>query len=224
MLVDITWDEQEVLLKNTVHHPILLNKPINLSYQAAFLKKIIDHLSSTQIDIHDDIYSTYCTLIQKEKEKTNFHFKHYKISKDDSCIITMKENLNLISNGTTGLHTWEVNMNITIFLTFITFVLFQASLVLSEWCIQNSKNLSNKSIFELGAGAGLAGIVISKFCKLKSMWMSDCHELVINLLKENVSLNFDEKLCALSGDILKLTHDSTEIGKISNNFLFRYNS
>lgn len=111
MLNNISWDEQEVLLKNTALHPLLIKKPINISYQAAFLKKIIDYLSDAQIEIHDDVYSTYCALIQKEKEKNDFHYKHYKVLNDDSCIVTLKENLNLISNGTTGLHTWEVIMD-----------------------------------------------------------------------------------------------------------------
>lgn len=94
-------------------------------------------------------------------------------------------------------------------------------MVLSEWCIQNSESLSNKSILELGAGAGLAGIIVFKFSKLKSMWMSDCHELVINLLKENVLLNYDKKLCVDSKDvILKLSQDSKELGKKILTFFF----
>ncbi|XP_077299942.1 protein-lysine N-methyltransferase EEF2KMT [Arctopsyche grandis] len=174
ILTNISWDDQVILLTKTVKHPIIAEKPISITYQIAFMKKIIEFLTEAQIEIHDDIYDTHCQVLLKDKLKNSYHYKHYKVSDDDSSIISLKENSNLISDGTTGLHTWE------------------ASVILSEWCMQNAESLFDKNILELGSGAGLVGILTYKLCQPKYMCMSDCHEAVLGLLEQNVSINQDD--------------------------------
>lgn len=65
-------------------------------------------------------------------------------------------------------------------------------MVLAEWCIKNKSIFQNKSILELGAGVGLAGITVNLKCQPSRVYLTDCHESVLAILKKNVQLNFAE--------------------------------
>lgn len=71
--------------------------------------------------------------------------------------------------------------------------MFQASLALCEWIIVNRDFFTNKRILELGSGVGLVGSVVFKECNPESMYLTDCHLSVLDLLCENIKLNAKEK-------------------------------
>ncbi|XP_059572945.1 protein-lysine N-methyltransferase EEF2KMT isoform X3 [Alligator mississippiensis] len=93
------------------------------------------------------------------------------IKKPTGESITLSETVAIISQGTTGLVTWD------------------AALYLAEWAIENSTVLNNRTVLELGSGIGLTGIVISKACNPKAYIFSDYHQCVLEQLKENIYLN-----------------------------------
>ncbi|XP_044733571.1 protein-lysine N-methyltransferase EEF2KMT [Chrysoperla carnea] len=165
---EITEENEAKLIDGTVNHPIILKYPVKYSYQTIFLKKLLSILESgsTSSEIADTIYEHYVRVLNS---KSDVYYKHYYLNHND--IITLEENPNLISDGTTGLCTW------------------QASLHLAEWCIQNNHLFDSKNIFELGSGVGLLGIVLSKKTTAKEIWLSDCHSQVLNKLCKNIKLN-----------------------------------
>lgn len=75
---------------------------------------------------------------------------------------------------------------------FVLFFFVQASLVLAEWCIANKSIFENKTVLELGAGVGLAGITVNLKCQPSRILLTDCHETVLALLEKNVQLYFND--------------------------------
>lgn len=76
-----------------------------------------------------------------------------------------------MSHGTTGLVTWD------------------AALYLAEWAIENPAAFTDRTILELGSGAGLTGLAICKACYPTAYVFSDCHAQVLEQLRRNVLLN-----------------------------------
>uniref|UniRef100_A0A6P7G9R3 Protein-lysine N-methyltransferase EEF2KMT-like n=1 Tax=Diabrotica virgifera virgifera TaxID=50390 RepID=A0A6P7G9R3_DIAVI len=183
-------DVQELLLNKTVNSELVLKYPIQIKYQKLFLKYILDKLESLQaaseIDleestIHDDLYSAYGRLVAAG-DSVEKNYKHYSLGKEYK-VITLKESNSLISDGTTGLRTW------------------QASLALSEWIIQNSNSFKQQTVLELGSGVGLTGLVLNNVCQTKTIYLTDCHEAVLKTLCENVKLNVNGSHLDTTDDI-----------------------
>uniref|UniRef100_A0A8C2GA51 Eukaryotic elongation factor 2 lysine methyltransferase n=1 Tax=Cyprinus carpio TaxID=7962 RepID=A0A8C2GA51_CYPCA len=83
--------------------------------------------------------------------------------------VSLAENVALISQGTTGLVTWE------------------AALYLTEWALENTHIFKNKTVLELGSGVGLTGIVVCLSSSLTKYIFSDCHQTVLQRLKDNIT-------------------------------------
>lgn len=66
---------------------------------------------------------------------------------------------------------------------------WQAALVLSEWCASNKSFFKGKTILELGSGLGLVGLSLALNCEPKHVVLTDCHQKVLKLLSQNVTLN-----------------------------------
>lgn len=171
LLDDISWEHQEKLLDFTVNNTLVIQYPVKVGYQTAFLKHIIHHLNKMNVEQHDQLYQKYCHLLTGGTEdQAGFSFKHYEIPGND--VITLKESSAFISEGTTGLCSW------------------QASKALCEFITNNQEDFRGKNILELGSGVGLTGIFIGKYCEPSILVLSDCHSSVIETLKQNVELNF----------------------------------
>lgn len=82
----------------------MLKYPIRVSYQKSFLKHIIKTLELQGCEVHDCFYTAYGRLVALDEAPESF--KHY--LNDLDCIVTLKENNSFISEGTTGLCTWQV--------------------------------------------------------------------------------------------------------------------
>lgn len=160
---------QELLLENTVNHPLVKKFPPKLSYRLAFLKDIITKLESHGQEVLEALYIVYCSLLGGPTIDSSSHYRHFVI--DHSVTITIRESSKLISQGTTGLCSW------------------QAALTLADWCLCNREFLCNRRILELGSGTGLTGLCVSLHCKPSSYWFSDCHPAVLSMLQSNISLN-----------------------------------
>jgi len=75
-------------------------------------------------EILDELYIVYCRLLSGPKAASGTHYRHFVM--DHSSTITIKESNSLISQGTTGLCSWQVLTNILkqyIFVSFLFLVL-----------------------------------------------------------------------------------------------------
>lgn len=61
---------------------------------------------------------------------------------------------------------------------------------MSEWCAENTEQFYGKNILELGCGVGLTGMNVISLCSPKQYVFSDYHPAVLDMLCENIKLNF----------------------------------
>uniref|UniRef100_A0A2I3TIJ8 FAM86 N-terminal domain-containing protein n=1 Tax=Pan troglodytes TaxID=9598 RepID=A0A2I3TIJ8_PANTR len=108
----------------------------------------------------DELYEALAETLMA-KESTQGHWSS----------VTLSESTAIISHGTTGLVTWD------------------AALYLAEWAIENLTAFTNRTVLELGSGAGLTGLSICKTCHPRAYIFSDCHSWVLEQLRGNVLLN-----------------------------------
>ncbi|KAG8232249.1 hypothetical protein J437_LFUL011802 [Ladona fulva] len=196
-LLDGGAQKQHFVLTRTINHRLTRKYPLKLSYQLAFLKKIINKLEENQVEVIDQFYEAYTKLLcQAETERD---YRHFPLN---CAFVSIKESSKLVSEGTTGLHVW------------------QASMALAEWCLKNKDTyLKGRNILELGSGIGLTGLAcilgtkdilkeVSQECMTqkkktglcclnhepslfspKCFTFSDCHPSVLKLLCQNVKHN-----------------------------------
>ncbi|KAJ8917793.1 hypothetical protein NQ315_010699 [Exocentrus adspersus] len=190
----LTYDSQQLLVRKTVNSNLVLKYQIETNYQKSFLKYIIENLEKHQdSEVHDELYSAYGRLVALPAATE--YFKHYCI-RNSGNIISIKENVNIISDGTTGLRTW------------------QAALVLSEWALSNVEAFKNKTVLELGSGVGLTGLTVAMECSPKTVYLTDCHSLVLQTLSSNVKLNIDKDTTTDNdNDSIKTSEDFKPIQK-----------
>lgn len=101
----MSLEDQKLILDRTVNDDLIIKYPIKIDYQKAFLKHLLKTLENKGCEVHDDIYSAYGRLVILTFNSDCF--KHYMID-STKRIISLKENICLISEGTTGLRTWQV--------------------------------------------------------------------------------------------------------------------
>lgn len=151
-----------------------LKHPLRRAYQIAFLKLLIKELEKRgNEEICDGIFENLTTLMMKHEEESEFSYKHLLINENN--FITVKDSNSFIRDGTTGLKLWP------------------AALKLSEFILKNPEYFRGKSVLELGSGAsGFVGLTLLKSTEAKQIFLSDCHEVVLKNLIENLNLNLPE--------------------------------
>ncbi|KAI6180296.1 Complex1-LYR-dom domain-containing protein [Aphelenchoides besseyi] len=135
-------------------------------FQKVFFKKCVD-LFQTQDRHSDSLYEALCSSMALADGPFCRYFCGKSLSED----LLLKERPEAISSGTTGLSSWV------------------ASYVLANHLIQR-ENLDNQLLVELGSGCGLAGLASLRYHRLRSLWLTDIDEKVLEQLRENVELNF----------------------------------
>lgn len=161
------------MLDHTVKLESLKKYPLQTKYTLRFIRHIIDYLESTNQEVHDDFYETYCQHQAYNNVDSKFSYRHFKINGYTDTII-LKESNNNITDGTTGLSVWG------------------AAFALVEWAILHKKWITDLNVLELGAGTGFCGLLIGRICKPKSILLSDGNAKVLDCLNENVRINFND--------------------------------
>ncbi|XP_038275787.1 protein-lysine N-methyltransferase EEF2KMT isoform X2 [Dermochelys coriacea] len=155
------------ILQKTILHPLCLKYPPSVKYRRCFISELIKKHESVATEPLDELYDVLADILNKEESTSCY--KSYLLPTGDS--VTLSEKVAIISQGTTGLVTWD------------------AALYIAEWAIENSAIFSNRTVLELGSGIGLTGIAICKTCNPKAYVFSDYHHCVLEQLRENIHLN-----------------------------------
>ncbi|XP_073697056.1 protein-lysine N-methyltransferase EEF2KMT [Garra rufa] len=153
------------ILQKTCLHPICLKNPPSLKYRRRFLTELIKRHEKFAAEPLDELYEALGEVVCAQEE--DMCYKTYLLPTGDA--VSLAENVTLISQGTTGLVTWD------------------AALYLSEWALENTHIFKNKTVLELGSGVGLTGIVVCRSTSLTKYIFSDCHQTVLQRLKENIT-------------------------------------
>lgn len=171
-------------MNQTILNEKNLKYPLRRAYQILFLKLIIRELEKAgNEEIFDGFYENLTSLLETDDGEDEFSHRHF--LKDDGICISIKESNSLIRDGTTGLRLWP------------------ASLKLSEFILSNKNYFKGKSILELGSGAtGFVGMTLLKSTEAHQICLSDCHDVVIRNLIENVKLNLDGHVESLETSLL----------------------
>ncbi|XP_060642596.2 protein-lysine N-methyltransferase EEF2KMT [Anolis sagrei] len=165
------------ILQETVLHPLCLKYPPSVKYRRCFLSELIKKHEATGAEPLDQIYESLGDVLNAEE--TAQFYKSYLLPSGEA--ITLGESVAIISQGTTGLMTWD------------------AGLYLAEWALENPAIFTNRSILELGSGIGLTGLAICKACHPSKYTFSDHHPCVLQQLLENIHLNgFAPDVCGCS--------------------------
>ncbi|XP_022164897.1 protein-lysine N-methyltransferase EEF2KMT isoform X2 [Myzus persicae] len=177
-------------------HPMLQKYPLKTLYISRFLKAIISQMENSGDELCDELYLKYVQLIQNESNEGPF-YKHYILDNNISnklteSVITIQESTSIVSQGTTGLCTW------------------QAGIALSCWCLKNQDILKGKFILELGCGTGLSGISACINCSPSEYWFTDCHSAVLNTLQHNIQINATHHKFNCKFDVVKLSWNDIE--------------
>uniref|UniRef100_K7B9M2 Family with sequence similarity 86, member A n=1 Tax=Pan troglodytes TaxID=9598 RepID=K7B9M2_PANTR len=155
------------ILHKTVKHPVCVKHPPSVKYARCFLSELIKKHEAVHTEPLDELYEALVETLMA-KECTLGHWS-YLLPSEGS--VTFSESTAIISHGTTGLVTWD------------------AALYLAEWAIENPAAFTNRTVLELGSGAGLTGLAICKMCRPRAYIFSDCHSRVLEQLRGNVLLN-----------------------------------
>ncbi|KAK7825817.1 hypothetical protein U0070_008573 [Myodes glareolus] len=155
------------ILQKTVKHPVCVQHLPSVKYARCFLSKLIKKHEAVPTEPLDALYEALAEVLMAE-ESTQCH-RSYLLPSGDS--VTLSESTAIVSHGTTGLVTWD------------------AALYLAEWAIKNPAAFTDRTVLELGSGAGLTGLAICKACYPRAFIFSDCHGQVLEQLRGNVLLN-----------------------------------
>ncbi|XP_011308709.1 protein FAM86D [Fopius arisanus] len=163
--------EQVQIFDATVGDVRVREYPMKCEYQQKFVKKIIATLENNGCEeIYGMFYEILCEFLGSGDDRGT-HYRHFLMSNGKVDRLIIRESRNLISDGTTGLCSW------------------QGALALAEWCVFHEDFLRDKKILELGSGVGLTGLTVLNLCSPKSFLFSDCHPRVLDILRSNVDLN-----------------------------------
>ncbi|XP_035510574.1 protein-lysine N-methyltransferase EEF2KMT isoform X2 [Morone saxatilis] len=154
------------ILKQTCLHSLCRKFPPSVRFRRLFLSELIRR-EAADCDPLDELYDALAEVVGAED--TAECYKSYLLPSGDA--VSLLENVALISEGTTGLVTWE------------------AALYLAEWALDHRQVFTGRTVLELGSGVGLSGITICRSCSPRRFVFSDCHPRVLQALRSNVELN-----------------------------------
>uniref|UniRef100_A0A667X9B9 Eukaryotic elongation factor 2 lysine methyltransferase n=1 Tax=Myripristis murdjan TaxID=586833 RepID=A0A667X9B9_9TELE len=155
------------ILKQTCLHPLCQKHPPSIKYRRLFVTELIRRHESAELEPLDELYEALGQVVGA-KEGTNC-YKTYLLPCGDA--VSLSESVAVISEGTTGLVTWE------------------AGLYLAEWAMDNQQAFTDRVVLELGSGVGLTGITVCRSCSPSRYVFSDCHPSVLQKLRYNIWLN-----------------------------------
>ncbi|KAJ2057766.1 hypothetical protein GGI17_005462 [Coemansia sp. S146] len=161
---------QGEVMKTIIFHEHTTSHSPSHRYIVLFLKKYIEKIESTHnYDLDDELMEFYVSLAATTNLSagaTGMCYKTYTLDKEQYTKVVLNEEQMMISQGTTGLQTWE------------------ASLRLADFFVEHPDIVRGQKVVELGAGCGLAGFTCAAIGAAHVL-STDCSAAVLKLLESN---------------------------------------
>jgi len=190
-------DFQQLFVQHVLQHYIFVNYPPSTQFQRRFLKRYIAQIENANQEVLESIYDYYLQISNAEESQKEYCYKAFWIDKLEEYVI-IKESVNMISHGTTGLSIWKAAF-------FLANLFNSPSLYIRLQT--NAEDL--EVILELGSGIGFSAIIISKLLDhhhsqlnkkspltvtsdqghKRLVYASDYHHSVLKVLTDNFSIN-----------------------------------
>ncbi|XP_037112071.1 protein-lysine N-methyltransferase EEF2KMT [Syngnathus acus] len=155
------------ILKQTCLHALCRKFPPSPRYRKCFLSELIRRVETAGCEPLDELYDALAEIVAAQEVAEGY--RTYILPCGDP--VSLLENVALISEGTTGLVTWE------------------AALYMAEWALDHPQIFAGRNVLELGSGVGLTGVAVCRSCGPSSYVFTDCHQSVLQRLRENLSIN-----------------------------------
>ena len=135
-----------------------------------FWKRMAKLFELRNLELAEELYG----LMLQKPDMSDLERKHFKTYFFDNYKIRLCETKNVVSEGTTGLRTWNAAIFLLKFLTE-----------------KNSESLLKAdAVLELGSGLGFVGIALLKSGLFKGkFFFTDCHPKVLEILEYNCKAN-----------------------------------
>ncbi|KAJ1809534.1 hypothetical protein LPJ77_001570 [Coemansia sp. RSA 2523] len=162
------------VMKTIIFHEHTTSFSPSNRYVSLFLKTFIDKIERTRdYNLDDELVEFYVGLAASTNTSGPAHgmcFKTYALDEEQYTRVVLREEQAMISQGTTGLVTWE------------------AGLRLADFFAEHPDIIRGKRVLELGAGCGLAGFVCATM-GATSVVSTDYSDAVLKLLESNRQTN-----------------------------------
>ncbi|XP_061906274.1 protein-lysine N-methyltransferase EEF2KMT [Entelurus aequoreus] len=155
------------VLKQTCLHRLCKKFPPSAQYRKLFLSELIRRVEAADCEPLDELYDSLAEVVSAPEAAEGYRT----FLLPCGGTVSLLENRALISEGTTGLVTWE------------------AALYLAEWALDHPQTFTSRKILELGSGLGLTGVTVCRSCSPSKYVFSDAHRSVLQRLEDNVRLN-----------------------------------
>ncbi|XP_077474939.1 protein-lysine N-methyltransferase EEF2KMT isoform X2 [Stigmatopora argus] len=179
------------LLQQTCLHSLCRKFPPSPRYRKSFLSELIRRVEAAGCEPMDELYDALAEVVAAPEVAEGY--RTYLLPCGNS--VSLSESVALISEGTTGLVTWE------------------AALYLTEWALDHPQTFTGRRVLELGSGMGLTGIAVCRSCAPSSYVFSDCHPSVLRRLRDNLNLNGLDEANATRVEIAVEELDWTDVNE-----------
>ncbi|XP_054616086.1 protein-lysine N-methyltransferase EEF2KMT isoform X2 [Dunckerocampus dactyliophorus] len=155
------------VLKQTCLHALCKKFPPSVRYRKLFLVELIRRVEAADCEPLDELYDSLAEVVSAQEAAEGYRT----FLLPCGGTVSLLENLALISEGTTGLVTWE------------------AAHYLAEWALDHPQTFAGRKVLELGSGVGFTGVTVCRSCGPSKYVFSDGHSSVLQRLEDNVRLN-----------------------------------
>ncbi|CAD6191755.1 unnamed protein product [Caenorhabditis auriculariae] len=174
------------MLENVFCSPLVSHFPVAKKFQRHFFKKLLRLLEESDCEVPDKLYDIIAGSMCESDEERNFCHKIYlpEDLSENRALAIIQESVLQLSRGTTGLSVWQASCDL-------------ANLMRTMY-------LENKTVVELGAGCGLAGIATAAFFPTSTVYLTDFDENVIDRISSNIEINRSQNSTCHNAHVKKL--------------------
>ena len=160
-------ETQKLFLDSTVGR-VSDKFPLPRFHVQSLLESIVRTCESLKAAVHEEVYELLAIVSQQPG--TDVSFGHYVIGTHDFVFQVHGDPFALVQDGSTGFMTWEAGKCLS-------------------WYLACERDLTEKSVLEIGCGTGITGIITRYFQANATYCFTDYHSSTLENAKTNCEFN-----------------------------------